>query len=259
VSETYNVGQVAAMTGLTVRALHHYDEIGLVVPTARTAGGYRQYGTEELARLHSVLAYRELGLGLDEIAALLDDDTVDAVERLKDQRRLLTERIDRLRRMRRDVDNELEARAMGITLDPNERFEVFGDSDPTEYAVEVEERWGDTDAYRESNRRTSGYRKQDWQQMKREAEDVLMGVVSARATGSPSDSPQAMDAVEAHRQHVTRWFYHCPPEMHVGLGEMFVADSRFRAYYDAHGVGLAEYVQEAIVANAERQTSSTSP
>ena len=95
--------------------------------------------------------------------------------------------------------------------------------------------------------------------MKREAEDVLIGVVTARATGSPPDSPRAMDAVEAHRQHLTRWFYDCPPEMHVGLGEMFVADARFRAYYDAHGAGLAEYIQEAIVANAERQTSSTTP
>src|SRR5688572_14940810 len=167
-----NVGQVAALAGVTVRTLHHYDRIGLLSPSGRTSSGYRQYGPSDLDRLHQVLLYRELGFPLEEVAALLDDPSGDPAEHLRRQHRLLRDRLERTRAMVAAVEKEMEARAMGISLTPEERFEVFGEHDPAQYEAEVEERWGETDAYAESKRRTATYTKDDWLQILAEGEDV---------------------------------------------------------------------------------------
>ena len=149
------VGEVARLVGISVRTLHHYDDIGLVVPSDRTPKGYRSYSAADVERLHRVLTYRELGFALDDIATLLDDPTVDAMAHLQRQRDLLDERIDRLHRMAAAVDKMMEAKKMGIQLTPDEQREVFGDDWlGDEYAGEAEERWGDTEAWKQSQERT---------------------------------------------------------------------------------------------------------
>nr|WP_281371557.1 TipAS antibiotic-recognition domain-containing protein [Petropleomorpha daqingensis] len=142
---------------------------------------------------------------------------------------------------------------MGISLTPEERFEVFGDDDPSRYDAEVQERWGETDAYRESRRRTSSYTKDDWLRIKEEGAEVERRFAEALRSGAAADSEQAMDVAEEHRQHISRWFYDCPPEMHAGLGRMYVEDERFTAHYEEIAPGLAEYVSTAVQANAARR------
>lgn len=248
-----NVGEVAELAGVTVRTLHHYDRIGLLSPSERTAAGYRRYTPSDLDRLHRVLVYRELGFPLEEIATLLDDPGADPVAHLRRQLTLLRDRLERTRAMVAAVEKEMEAQHMGIQLTPEERFEVFGDNDPAQYADEAEQRWGDTDAYRESRRRTTTYTKADWQRIKDEGEEIEQGLAAAMQAGAPADSERAMDAAEAHRQHISRWFYDCPPEMHAGLGRMYVEDERFTAHYEDRAPGLAQYVSTAVQANATRQ------
>jgi DNA-binding transcriptional MerR regulator len=248
-----NVGEVAALTGVTVRTLHHYDRIGLLTPSGRTAAGYRQYGEADLERLHQVLVYRELGFPLEEVATLLDDPGADPVEHLRRQHRLLLDRLERTRAVVAAVEKEMEARQMGIRLTPEERFEVFGEHDPERYEAEVQERWGETDAYAESARRTSGYSKQDWLRIKAEGEDVERRFAEALRDGIPADSVRAMDLAEEHRQQISRNFYDCPPGMHAGLGRMYVEDERFAAHYERVAPGLARYVSDAVQANAARQ------
>ena len=142
---------------------------------------------------------------------------------------------------------------MGISLTPEERFEVFGEHDPAQYDAEVEERWGETEAYAQSKRRTAAYTKDDWLQILAEGEDIEARFAAALRSGVPADSPQAMDIAEEHRQQITRNFYDCPPEMHAGLGRMYVEDERFTATYEAMAPGLAQYVSTAVQANAARQ------
>jgi hypothetical protein len=142
---------------------------------------------------------------------------------------------------------------MGISLTPEERFEVFGDHDPAQDEAEVEERWGETEAYAQSNRKTAAYSKADWLRIKAEGEDVERRFAEALQSGVPADSPQAMDIAEEHRQQITRNFYDCPPEMHAGLGRMYVEDERFTAHYEQRAPGLAQYVSTAAQANAARQ------
>jgi len=248
----HSVGEVAHISGVTVRTLHHYDEIGLLCPSGRTEAGYRWYADPDLERLQQVLYYRELGFGLDEVAAILDDPRMDALEHLRRQHRLLTERIDRLQLMVAAVELTMEAQQMGISLTPEERFEVFGDFDPAEHASEAEERWGDTDTYRESMRRTSRYTKADWLRIKAESESIETRLAAALAAGVAADSAEAMDLAEEHRQHIAGSYYDCPPSMHRGLADMYVEDPRFTAHYEDVAPGLAAYVRDAIHANAAR-------
>ena len=247
-----NVGEVAALAGVTVRTLHHYDRIGLLSPSGRTSAGYRQYAPADLDRLHQVLLYRELGFPLEEVATLLDDPSADPVAHLRRQHRLLRERLDRTAAMVAAVEKELEARSMGIALTPEERFEVFGEHDPAQYEAEVAQRWGETDAYAQSKRRTAAYSKQDWVRIKAEMEDIGTRFVAAMRSGAAADSELAMDIAEAHRQHISRNFYECSPEMHAALGRMYVEDPRFTATYENMAPGLAQYVSTANQANAAR-------
>jgi MerR family transcriptional regulator, thiopeptide resistance regulator len=249
---SYTVGQIASLAGVTVRTLHHYDQIGLLSPAERSGAGYRRYGDEDLRRLQRIMFYRELGFALEDITDLISDSRADPNEHLRRQHRLLTARLERTRRLVEAVETAMEAERMGISLTPEERLEVFGHHDPAQYADEVEERWGDTDAYRETKRKTTAYSKQDWLTIKAEAEAITQAFLAAQASGATPDSPEAMGVAERHRQHIGRWFYDCPPEMHRGLGEMYVADERFAAHYDSLAPGLAVYVSDAFAANADR-------
>jgi DNA-binding transcriptional MerR regulator len=234
-----------------VRTLHHYDEIGLLVPGDRSAAGYRRYSGDDLARLQRILFYRELGFGLDEITKILDDPDADPLDHLRRQHRLLTDRAERLIELIGTVEKTMEAHAMGIRLTPDEMFEVFGDDDPTEHAPEAEQRWGETAAYRESARRTSTYTKHDWLRIRAEADAITTSFAAAMQGGHPADSAEALTAARAHRAHIAQTYYALTPEMHRGLAEMYIADDRFTRTYDDVAPGLAHYVHDAIVAATE--------
>ncbi|MGW3494036.1 MerR family transcriptional regulator [Streptomyces sp. NPDC001020] len=248
----YSVGQVAGFAGVTVRTLHHYDEIGLLVPGGRSHAGHRRYDDDDLDRLQQILFYRELGFPLDEVAALLDDPDADPRAHLRRQHELLKVRIEQLQKMAAAVEQAMEARRMGINLTPEERFEVFGDKDPDQYAEEAEQRWGGTEAYAESQRRAARYTKEDWKRLQAEVDDWSERYTALVAAGEPAAGQAAMDMAEEHRQHVSRWFFEVPYEMHQCFAEMYVSDERFKAYYDAMRPGLAEHLHDAIVANAAR-------
>lgn len=247
----YSIGDVAALAHVSVRTLHHYDEIGLLRASDRTAAGHRRYGTADLERLHQILVYRRLDFGLDAIAAMLADPGACTDTHLRNQHRLLRERVDRDRQLLAALEKEMEARAMGMSLTPEEQFEVFGtDKVGGEWHEEAEQRWGETDAWRESQRRAAAYTKQDWEQLKAESDAGLRAYADAMASGVPADSPRAMELAEQNRLFISRWFYDCSHEMHRSLAELYVGDERFRATYDAVAPGLAEFVHDAVIANA---------
>ncbi|AYN40114.1 MerR family transcriptional regulator [Streptomyces dangxiongensis] len=249
---SYSVGQVAGFAGVTVRTLHHYDEIGLLVPGDRTYAGHRRYDDTDLDRLQQILFYRELGFPLDEVAALLDDPDPDPRAHLRRQHELLTARIEKLQKMAAAVEHAMEARSMGINLTPEEKFEVFGNNDPEQYAEEVEARWGDTEAYAESQRRAASYTKEDWKRLQAESDEWSRRYVALLADAEPPAGERAMDLAEEHRRHISTWFYECGYEMHECLGDMYVRDERFRAFYDAMRPGLAEHLRDAIRGNTAR-------
>lgn len=246
------VSKVAKLTGVSVRTLHHYDAIGLVRPSGRSEGGYRLYDRADLERLEQVLFFRELDFGLEEIRRVLDAPDFDRREALLMQRRLLAERAARNEALMRAVDRALGALETGYAMTDEEMLEVFGDFNPKDHEEEVKQRWGDTDAYKESARRTKRYRKEDWQRIRDESEAITLGLVRLLEAGAPADGVEAMDLAEQARLHIDRWFYPCSRQMHRNFGEMYVQDDRFTATYDKVRPGLAKYVRDAIVANTER-------
>jgi DNA-binding transcriptional MerR regulator len=266
------VSQVSRIANISVRALHHYDEIGLLVPSGRSDAGYRLYSHADLARLQQILFFRALELPLGEIARIMTDPDFDVAATLRYQRELLIEKVARSHALIRAVEAaiaNLETQATKATQkkgDPTMNddegmnpsageglFDAWKDFKQEDYEAEAEQRWGDTEAFKESKRRTARYTKQDWELIKREAAAVMQGLCDQMIAGTAPDAPAAMDAAEAHRAHVTRWFYPCSPAIHRGLGDLYVNDPRFTANIDKLRAGLAVYARAAFAANADRQ------
>ena len=251
----YTVGEVARLAHVSVRTLHHYDAIGLLAPSARSPAGYRLYSGTDLRRLHQILFYRELGFALEEIADILADPAAGTDDHLRRQHRLLRERRARDAALLGAIEREMEARKMGIALTPEEQFEIFGTDKFAQYAEEAEQRWGDTEAWKQSQRRSAAYTKEDWITIKAQADANIAGFAEAMRAGEPATGTVAMDLAEEHRQHISRWFYDCGHDQHRGLAEMYISDPRYTAPYDEIEPGFSQYVHDAILANADRAQS----
>ncbi|MBR7743358.1 MerR family transcriptional regulator [Phycicoccus sp. BSK3Z-2] len=245
------VGQVAETFGVTVRTLHHYDAVGLVVPSARTAAGYRLYTSADLSRLATVVTYRRLDLPLEKVRALLDGDGTPA-EHLRRQRDVVVSRLGELTDLVAAIDRALEREMNEQPATREDLEEIFGDGFSDEYREEAQERWGDTDAWRQSAARTERYTKDDWTQVKEEADALNAAFVAALEAGEPPTSERAMDAAEAHREHIERRFYDLDHAFHRNLADLYVDDPRFTATYEDLAPGLARYVRDAVHANADR-------
>lgn len=249
---THTVSDVARLAGVSVRTLHHYDEIGLLRPSARSGAGYRLYDDRDLQRLQEVLLFRELEIPLEDIAVLLAGGAFDRRAALELQRELLAEKARRTGRLIASVERAINAERTGVRMTNEEMFEVFGDFDPGEYEEEVKERWGETDAYRESARRTARYTKADWERFKAESDEIGAAAVALMDEGAAPEDPRAMDLAERARLQIDRWFYPCSHEMHGNLAEMYIADPRFTATYEKMRAGMAQWWHDAILANKAR-------
>lgn len=245
------VGEVAQRFGITVRTLHHYDDIGLLTPSRRAASGYRVYTSADLTRLSQIIVYRRLEFPLDEIASLLDEG--NEVSHLIRQRERVMSQLDELKALVEAIDQALEKAMTNTPMTDDDMRELFGEGFD-DYQAEAEQKWGDTAAWQESQRRAKSYTKEDWVQIKADGEAVEKALSDAFRGGLPADSDEAMNAAEQHRLHVSRWFYDCPPDFHRCLGDMYVSDPRYVATYDeSFGLpGLAAYCRDAIHANADR-------
>lgn len=234
---------------MSVRTLHHWDEIGLVCPSTRTWADYRVYSADDMARIHRVLVYRELGLSLARIATLLDDPEADEASQLERQRELLTDRIRHLQEMVSAVDRTLEARRMGTKLTPQQQAEIFGTDWNPEYAREAEERWGDTPQWEQSQQRSAQMSRKDWESARARGEAVNADLAEAKRNGVRPGSPEADALAERHRAMIGD-FYDCTHSMQVCLSRMYLEDARFTAYYEEIEPGLAAWLHEVVAENA---------
>ena len=243
------VGQVAGLVGVSVRTLHHWDEIGLVVPSARSWAGYRLYEPDDVARIHRVLVYRENGMPLAEVARILDDPDVDATAHLARQRELLQHRIAHLTRMLRAVDTMMEKNSMGENLTPQQQAEILGAEWDPAWQEEAEERWGDSDEWAQAAARKAAMTRQDWARVAEETEALETDLANAMREGVVPGSERANALAERHRAGIDRWF-DTTYSKQVLIARGYVADSRFTAYYDKRESGLAAWIKEIIDANA---------
>jgi MerR family transcriptional regulator, thiopeptide resistance regulator len=251
-ARTYHVKDLARLAGVSVRTLHHYHAIGLLVPKARTAAGYRLYTDSDLLRLQQVLIGRELGLALEEIRRALDDPRFDRKAALLEQRERLKGRAQQTEAMIRAIDVALAALEGDGEKGIARVEDLFEGFNPSLYDEEVRQRWGQSHAFIDATAQTGHYTPDDWKAYQAEQIATYEEAASAmRAGRTPSDAA-VMDIAERHRLSIDRWVYRCSHEMHRGLAFMYEGDDRFRQYIDTHGEGLTEFLAEAIRANAAR-------
>lgn len=252
-SRAFQVKDVARLAGVSVRTLHHYDAIGLLVPANRTEAGYRLYTEPDLLRLQQILIGRELGLSLEEIRRLLDDPGFDRTAALLDQRERLRERVQHTEAMIRAVDAALACLAGDQQIGEMNMGDLFQGFDPSPYEDEARRRWGTSDAFLESERRTRRYTPDDWKSLTAEQGGIYKEAYAALKAGKTPADAVVMDIAERHRLSIDRWFYPCSHRMHRELAAMYEADDRFRQRIDTHGEGLTSFLAAAIRANAERR------
>lgn len=250
-TEHWTVGEVADLTRVSVRTLHHYDAVGLLRPSERSEAGYRLYTAPDLRRLHRILTLRDLGFALADITSLLDADEAGQRRALEMQAALLREQLAATRRRLRAVTSLLQEDKTMNTQDIKTLFDNF---DHSQYEAETKERWGDTEAYRQSAERMKGYGPAETERMKTEGAEIQARYAALLAAGTAPDSPEAAEVAEAQRAYFDRWFYDCSPEMLKNVSHVWVDDPRFTANLDRVRPGLAAYQFAAVQAWADALT-----
>ena len=241
---TYTVKAVADMAGVTIRALHHYDALGLVKPSSVSPSGYRLYSAEALERLQQVLFFKELGFTLKDIKRIIDSPGFDRKEALIAHRELLQERQTRLATLLRTVDETIKTLTKGDHLSASSMFSGFDKAKEEEYRREARERWGPV--VDESYERVSKYSPTEMQAMQEEIAGITDGLAAVMEANAGPDSAEAQALVGRWYEIINDRFYACSPQMFRGLGDLYVQDPRFAATYDRVKSGLSAFKREAM-------------
>jgi DNA-binding transcriptional MerR regulator len=241
---TYTVKQLAQIAGVSIRTIHYYDEIGLLEPAFIKDNGYRSYGEKELVKLQQIMFFRELEFPLEDILQMVNAKDFNPGEALGEQRRLLELKRKRLNRLIKTIDNTVQNLKGGEEkMDNNQMFDSFDMAEIDQYKEEAKQRWGNTEAYKQSQERTKNWTKEDYKRIA--AEGKKFNQLLADMMDKGFNSPEFQDLIQKHYEGI-EVFYDCSLEMYRTLGDMYVADPRFTATYDKFRPGLARVMQQAI-------------
>ena len=243
------VGQVATRLGLTVRTLHHWDEIALAMPSSRSTAGYRLYAANDLERLRRILVYRDLGLDLEAIRGILDVPSVGIVAALRAQQEQLAERIERLTLLSDDLARMVAAHEEGLVMTAEEQIAAFGPGWDPQWSAEARQRYGDTPEWRQYAERSVSRTVADWHAIADETRALDQALADAMDGGIEPGSIEADALVERHREAFSAYFS-ITRQMQVVLGRMFEVNPAFTAHYDGVRTGLASWLRRIIDASA---------
>jgi len=243
---TYTVKAVAEFAGVSIRTLHHYDEIGLLKPDGTSRSGYRLYSDSDLEHLQEILFFKELGFGLQEIKTIMNGPGYDREQALRSHKRILFEKRKRLEDLIGLVERTLTTFERKTTMKKDELFDGFDDAQIEEYKKEAKERWGETDTYKESERKTSKYAQADWDEIKAESGDIIMRLANVMDAGKAPADDEVQEQIGRWFKHINDRFYTCTPEIFRCLGDGYVADKRFTEFYDKVRPGLAGFKRDAM-------------
>ena len=253
----YTVRQLADMAAVSVRTLHHYDHIGLLKPSSRTAAGYRLYEEKDILRLQQVLFFKELGLPLDEIRRVLEDPGFDQIEALKQHRQTLQLRAERLAKLLTTIDRTIQRLTEeNVNLTDEELYEGFTSEQIERYQREVRERY-DPALVQESERRVRGMSTGQWQAVKEEGGAVAQQLADLMMDLAP-DAPEVQARVARHHAWIEN-FYPASAEVYRGLGQLCAEHEEFRAFYDKFCPGLADFMQAAMTYYADHTLNEGAP
>ena len=236
------INEFAKLASVSVRTLHYYDEIGLLKPAfVDEQNGYRFYDEISLERMQEILFYRELDFELKSIAEILSSPDYDKQKALAEQRKLLILKKERLERIIAALDSAEKGKMIMSVFD-NSDYETARN----QYEAEAKRRWGETDAYKEHAERTASYSKDQWQNVNDGLMIILAKFAECMKDGYTSDSNEAQALVKELQNYITENYYTCTGEILAGLGQMYVADERFKNNIDKHTPGTAAFISESI-------------
>ena len=237
------IKKFAELTGVSVRTLHYYDEIGLLKPSSVDRfTGYRYYDESSVLRMQEILFYRELDFSLKSIAEILSSPNYDREKALKEQKKLLTLKKERLERLILSIDNAVKGENVLSAFD-NSEFEA--------YKSETKEKWGNTKAYAEFSEKTKDYSKERFADINTGLEYIFRDFAELMKSGTEPRSTEAQELVKKLQDYITENYYTCTEEILKGLGQMYIADDRFKNNIDKSAAGTAEFVSEAIKVHYE--------
>ena len=232
------IKEFAEFTGVSVRTLHYYDEIGLLKPAfVDRLTGYRYYDENSVIRMQEILFYRELDFSLKNIGEILSSPNYDKEKALKEQKHLLTLKKERLEILISAIDGAVKGESV---------MKAFDNSEFEKYKTEAKEKWGQTDAYKEHEEKTKDYSKEKWNNLAEDMDNIMQQFSLCMRNGENPDSNEAQTLVKTLQNHITENYYHCTDQILAGLGQMYVADERFKNNIDKHADGTAEFVSKAI-------------
>lgn len=236
------IKEFAELTGVSVRTLHYYDEIGLLKPYfVDEQNGYRFYDEGSIERMQEILFYRELDFSLKSIGEILALPSYDKQKALVKQKRLLMLKKNRLERLIETLE-QAEKGEITMSIFNNSEYEIARQ----QYEIEAKQRWGATSAYKESQVKTAGYSKDKWNDILGGMNCTFAEFAECKKCGEYAGSNTAQQLVKKLQDYITANFYHCTNEILAGLGQMYVCDERFKNNIDSHDEGTAEFVAEAI-------------
>ena len=234
------VREFADFTGVSVRTLHYYDEIGLLAPAeVDPATGYRYYDESSLLRMQEILFYRELDFSLKSIAELLSSPDYDKAKALSEQKQLLTLKKERLERLISAIDGAVKGENV---------MKAFDKSELDAYKSEAKAKWGATAAYKEHEEKTKSYSGEKWSDLAEGLDRIMEEFSLCMKREEAPDSAEAQALVAELQSYITESYYRCTDEILSALGQMYVADERFRSNIDRHADGTAAFISEAISA-----------
>ena len=246
------VGEVSTLLGISVRALHHWDETGLVRPCRRSDANYRLYSEADVMRIQQVLVYRQTGMSLADIKMVLDEPDTDAMTHLRCQRELLQGQISHMQQMLSSIDMVMDIQQSGARISVAELAEIWGtDWDPA-YIEEARAQWGDTEEWAESYRRKARMTRADWERAHEETVALETALAKAMRSGVEPGSPEANALARWHRKDFNRWF-EVSTSKQVLIARGYVADERYARYYDKRAPGLAAWLKDVIDAGARSE------
>lgn len=247
----YTVQKLADLACVSVRTLHYYDEIDLLKPSYVHENGYRYYEQKELLRLQQILFFRELEFSLEQITKMMKSPTFNMAKALEDQKKMLEIKKKRINALIMTINTTIDSMKGGENkMSTNKLYDGFDKKEMEQYQEEAKQRWGDTDAYKQSQERTKNWTDADYKRIAQEGNIFTQKL--ANAMDKDIKSPKVQELVRQHHKGIET-FYDCSYEMYRGLAEMYVADARFTKFYDKFRPGLAKWLRDAIMYYCDQQ------
>lgn len=244
----YTVNKLAMLSGVSNRTLRYYDEIGLLKPARVNSSGYRIYGADEVNRLQQILFFKALDVSLDDIKSIVSSEQFDAIEALKAHKANLMRKKNQIEQLITTIEKTIEESEGKIKMNDHEKFEGLKNrllkENEHNYGAEIREKYG-KETVEKSNKKFAEMSQETHDRAAALAEEIIRLLLKAMDEGDKT-SNLAIQTVEKHKEWLMIYWPSYSVEAHAGLGDMYVADERFKLYYDKHRPGAAEFLCAAI-------------